>query len=183
MRPFTSLGFALLPESAKKRVVSYILRRHDTIEQHISSVEKAYNGLSRMKPEFFGIIAPELTYLRSIVTVPFLPYIMYIEPNTALDRHVDGPKGARQTAIIDALYPKVDYAPTTFWDTREQLEPSYCLYPAEMPAIMDLQTLHGVTNHLDIPRFNFQMAFDLPYSTAVEMHQQGKLFRRVPAWP
>jgi len=183
MRPYLSLGFPLLPQPAKKRIVNYLLRRHDVIEQHISSVEKHYNGLSRMRPEFFGIMAPELSRLRLIVTVPFIPFIMYIEPNTELERHVDGPTGARQTAIIDHLFPVEGYAPTLFWDTRAQLQPSFSLHLDEMPAIINLQALHGVTNSVSVPRFNFQMAFDLPYAEVVERHLQGKLFRQVPAWP
>lgn len=173
MVPFLSLGFPLLPASATKRLSLYILRHPEKASDHISSVAKAYDGLSHHWPAL-GVVMPEIVRLRSVLTLKFEPMIAYMKPTTDLALHCDGLGGGRQCSLVQAIHPIEDYA-STFFLTPDDVQ--HELSASDLPALMNLQCLHSVNNTSLSPRFNFQLSFNYPFEEVAELQLAGKLFR------
>lgn len=175
-KPFYSIdGSGLISESAKKRLIAYVLRHPEKVSQHRSSMTGVYDGVSSASVAL-ACITPEVMALRARITVPHEVSVVYIQPNTVVYRHRDGRLPARTSAIIMALHPTIGYAPTMFWETLESKTPEYLLGFDDLPAIVNLQEPHSLVTDAE-PRFNFQLAFELPFDQLVQLWKDGKLLR------
>jgi hypothetical protein len=108
--------------------------------------------------------------------VPFVPLIIYIRPTFSITAHRDGLEGSRVSAIFTPLYPSTNYKRTEFWESLDSPEPSFSMGLEDLPAIVNLQELHSVQAS-EVPRFSFQLSFDLPYDELCEMYFNGDLVK------
>ncbi len=181
MLPYLSIGERLLSDSAKRRILAYLSRTPDAIQPYVSSVLNRYDGLSKATTKALSVIAPEIIELRRRISLPFVPAIMAIQPHTCLHRHTDSLSGGRLSSIIDPISDAASYAPLHFWHDLMAEAPSAVVDIKDLPAIVDLQTLHSVDNQAPTLRLNFQVSFAAPFHQVVELHRAGRLIQPAQA--
>lgn len=175
--PYEPPNIQLLSTSSQQQLIRYVLDNQRHVLDHVSA-KGIKDGTSYIAtPELYRIISKDLVLLRRSCALYFEPSVVLIRPGVKVARHRDGRKSARMCNVISHLYPaKEIYAPLRFWKHETAKEP-YCELTAEkLPALVNIQELHDVVNN-DMPRFNFQLAFGVPFNQVLALHRKGELFK------
>jgi hypothetical protein len=175
---FFNLNYSILTEEEKTSIIDFAKVNDDQIKAFIPTVGP---NVGKHDGNFYwpGSALNEnniIARLTETCKKAFIPFILKQLPNTSVYIHKDeSPK--RSCILVVPLAPTQNYAPTLFWENRDDKQPICSASFLNMnTTLMNTTKLHSLINTSNELRLNFQLAFSEPYEEIQQLLIENKLF-------
>jgi hypothetical protein len=171
---FYELSISYFSEDEKYEIIEVSKKNEDLFIRY-KSIQGVLDGNELWKGEELSSLPCVNKYLKAC-TIECFPMFVRHSPGAIVIKHVDEPN-KRDCVIAVPLLPKSGYAPTAYFNSREEAEPvAIARFPNLTPCLLNTQQVHGLINRSNETRLNFQFAFNKSFDHVKNLIEENKLF-------